>query len=82
MTPVSTPPSPGSLTVPLWFGWEHIAAVVVLGIVVAAAALVALAAGRSRSSRAEFQDWLETRSARYEDGALSDDASDVVADHV
>jgi hypothetical protein len=67
MTPVPIPTpahDPGSLTVPLWFGWEHVAALVVLGVVVGVAALVALAAGRARSGRAEFQAWLDARSAR------------------
>lgn len=64
MAPASTPPPPGSMTVPPLFGWETIIAVLVLLIVVAVAFFALSATGRAPSGRSEFQAWLEARSAR------------------
>ena len=65
MAPATTPPAPGSLTVPPLFGWEVILVVlVVVGVV--AVAFVALAAMRAgRSDRSEWQAWLDARSASH-----------------
>ncbi len=62
MTPATAPSAPGSMTVPLLFGWEVI--LVVLAVLVAVAVVfVAFGAARaSRSERSEWQAWLDTRS--------------------
>ena len=62
MPAVPTPLPPGSMTVPLWFGWGEVALVVVLAVLLGVAAFVALAAGRAASGRSEFEAWLESRS--------------------
>jgi hypothetical protein len=69
MTPVTTPPAPGSLTVPPWFGWEHVATVLMLVVILAIAAFVLLAAGKAGSGRSEWQALLDARSRRYQDPA-------------
>ena len=74
MAPATTPPAPGSLTVPPLFGWEVILVVlVVVGVV--AVAFVALAAVRAgRSDRSEWQAWLDARSASHRRPADEDAA--------
>src|SRR4051794_1389418 len=67
MAPVTTPPAPGSMTVPLLFGWEHILTAVTVGVVVAVAALVVLAARKGASERSEWQAWLDARSRGHQD---------------
>ena len=62
MAPVPTPPLPGSMTVPPWFGWGEVALVVVLAVLVGLAACAALLAGRGSSGRSEWQAWLDGRS--------------------
>jgi hypothetical protein len=65
MAPVTTPPAPGSMTVPPLFGWEVILVVLVV-LVVVAVAFVAFGAMRSgRSDRTEWQAWLDTRSGGH-----------------
>ena len=68
MTPATTPPAPGSMTVPPLFGWEHILTALTVVLVVAVAGLLVLAAGRARSGRSEWRAWLDERSARRRDG--------------
>ena len=51
------------MTVPFTFGWQQIAVVVALVLVAGVLAFVALAAGRATSGRAEWQAWLDGRSA-------------------
>ena len=65
MAPASTPPAPGSMTVPPLFGWEVI--LVVLVVLTAVAVLfVAFGAMRpGRSDRSEWEAWLRTRSAAH-----------------
>ncbi|MGY1687728.1 hypothetical protein ACI8AV_06340 [Geodermatophilus sp. SYSU D00804] len=64
MADVPTPPDPGSMTVPPLFGWESI----VVGLLLLVAVVVVLAVvGAARSGaggRADFQSWLDARSAR------------------
>jgi hypothetical protein len=50
------------MTVPLLFGWEFIAVVLLLVVVLAVAFFVLSATGRNVSERAEMQAWLEARS--------------------
>ena len=63
MADVPIPPPPGSLTVPLWFGWGEVGLVLLLVLVVGLAAFAALAAGRGGSGRSEFDAWLDGRSS-------------------
>jgi hypothetical protein len=67
MTPTPTPPPPGSMTVPPVFGWEDIATVLVVVLVLAAVAFLALAAGRARTARSDWQAWLDARSSMTTD---------------
>ena len=53
---------PGSMTVPPWFGWQAILAVLVLLIVVAVAFFVASAASPDVDGRSEWQAGLDARS--------------------
>ena len=62
MTAAPTPLPPGSMTVPMLFGWGEVALVVARGVLIGVAAFVALAAGRAPSGRSEFESWLEGRS--------------------
>jgi hypothetical protein len=64
MAPATTAPRPGSLTVPILFGWELIVVVLVLLVGLAVAFFVMAAAGRNVSERAEMQAWLDARSTR------------------
>jgi len=62
MAPVTSPPAPGSMTVPPLFGWEVILTVLVV-VAVVAVAFVAFGAMRAgRSDRSEWQAWLDARS--------------------
>ncbi|MGY1625214.1 hypothetical protein ACI789_23665 [Geodermatophilus sp. SYSU D00965] len=67
MTPDTTSPDPGSMTVPPLFGWEHVLVAVVVVVVLAVAALAVLAAGTAESGRSEWQAWLAGRSVRRPD---------------
>lgn len=67
MAPETTPPPPGSMTVPLLFGWGEIVTVLVLLIVVAVAYFVVAAAGAASGARSEWEAWLDARSSRRPD---------------
>ena len=69
MAPVPTPPPPGNMTVSFLFGWQDIATVVGLLVVVAAAALVVGMAWAGASGRSEWQAWLDARSSSRPDAA-------------
>jgi hypothetical protein len=62
MAPATTPPLPGSMTVPPLFGWEFIVVVLLLLVAFAVLFFVLSAAGRNVSERAEWQAWLDARS--------------------
>ena len=62
MDPATTPPPPGSMTVPPLFGWEFIVVVLLVLVALAVAFFVLAAAGRNESERAELQAWLDARS--------------------
>jgi hypothetical protein len=62
MTPVPTPPPPGSMTVPPLFGWDDVLLVLALVVLAAVVAFAALAAGKARAGRTEWQAWLDGRS--------------------
>jgi hypothetical protein len=80
MAPATTPPRPGSLTVPILFGWELIVVVLVVLVGLAVAFFVMAAAGRNVSERAEMQAWLEARSHRYE-GPRDESDEPIAAEH-
>ena len=69
MAPELTPPAPGSMTVPPLFGWEGIATVLVLLVVLGVAFLVAAMSRAGAGERSEWQAWLDARSSRREDPA-------------
>jgi hypothetical protein len=60
--PAMPTPSPGAMTVPFLFGWEHVMTALLLVIALAVVFFVVAAAGRNASEQAEFQAWLDTRS--------------------
>ena len=64
MAPVTTPPMPGSMTVPLLFGWEAILTVGALLVALAVAFFVVSAAGTAKGGRSEWQASLDARSRR------------------
>jgi hypothetical protein len=64
MASAPTPLPPGSMTVPPTFGWEQIATVLVLLVVVAVAFMLIGAALASLTGRSEWQEYLGTRSSR------------------
>jgi hypothetical protein len=61
--------SPGAMTVPFLFGWEHVVTALLLVIALAVVFFVLAAAGRNVSERAEFQAWLDARSNGRRDPA-------------
>jgi hypothetical protein len=63
--------SPGAMTVPFLFGWEHVMTAVLLVIALAAVFFVLAAAGRNVSEQAEFQAWLDARSHGRPDAVTS-----------
>jgi hypothetical protein len=67
MAPVTNPPLPGSMTVPPWFGWENIMAVLVLLVVVGVAFFVVSSVGEDANGRSEWQAWLDARSRQRPD---------------
>jgi hypothetical protein len=69
MAHVTTPPAPGSMTVPPLFGWEGIILVLALLTAVAVAFLLIGAAGSSARGRSEWEAWLEARSRPRESPA-------------
>jgi hypothetical protein len=65
MAPVSTHPLPGAMTVPPWFGWENILAVLLVLIVVAVAFVVLGSTGGSGSEKSDWQAYLAARSRTH-----------------
>lgn len=74
MAPATTPPLPGSMTVPLLFGWEHVVTALLLLVAVAVAFFLMSAAGSNSSGRAEWQAFLDARS--HESGGPATDLRD------
>ncbi|WP_139228825.1 hypothetical protein [Blastococcus tunisiensis] len=64
MPPELTPPPPGSLTVPPLSGWQGIAVVLGLLVVLGITFLVVAAARSGSTERSEWQAWLDARSTR------------------
>jgi hypothetical protein len=62
MAPETTPPLPGSMTVPPLFGWQNILTVLTVLLVVAVVFFLASATGRSVDGRSEWQAALAARS--------------------
>jgi len=73
MSQVTGPGAPGGMTVPPLFGWEDIAAVLVVLAAVAVAYLVIAAVWAGASGRSEWQAWLDARPSRRYDAAADDD---------
>ena len=63
--------SPGAMTVPFLFGWEHVMTALLLVIALAVVFFVLAAAGRNVSEQAEFQAWLDARSHGHIDPVTS-----------
>ncbi|WP_029432982.1 hypothetical protein [Blastococcus sp. URHD0036] len=63
------PPSPGDLTVPPWFGWETVAGVLLLVLVVLVGVALLAAARAGRADRSEWEALLQARSNRRQDPA-------------
>ena len=63
----TTPPLPGSMTVPVWYGWEAILGLLVLAAVAAVVFFLVSAAGNAASQREEWQAMLAARSGPRED---------------
>jgi hypothetical protein len=62
MTSEPTLPQPGSLTVPPLFGWQEIAVVLVLLVVLGCVFLVVATTRSGSVERSEWQAWLAARS--------------------
>jgi hypothetical protein len=62
MAPVTTPPLPGSMTVPVWYGWQAILVLLVLVALAAVVFFVIAANGSAGSQRADWRAWLDERS--------------------
>jgi hypothetical protein len=67
MAPATTPPLPGSMTVPVWYGWQVILVLLVLAALAAVVFLVVTASGSGGSQRSEWRAWLEERSLSHGD---------------
>ena len=78
MTPATTPPAPGSMTVPPLSGWEDIVILLALLMAVAVAFLVLAATRRGARGRSEWQAWLDARSSGRHDLATDPDAAELV----
>jgi hypothetical protein len=63
MAPELTPP-PGSMTVPPLFGWQEIAVLLVLVVVLGVAFLAVATLRAGSAERSEWQAWLDGRSRR------------------
>ena len=81
MAPVTTPPAPGSMTVPPLFGWEVVATVLVVLVLLAVAFVVVGAVSTGRSDRSEWQAWLAARSGRLLGAPDVDDGPEQTALH-
>ncbi|MGY1679270.1 hypothetical protein [Geodermatophilus sp. SYSU D01176] len=69
MTPDTTPPPPGSMTVPPLSGWEDLLTVLLLLIALTVASLVVAASTAHVRGRSEWQAELDARSSRRRDAA-------------
>ena len=67
MASPTTPPLPGSMTVPLWYGWEVVLGVGLLAVLGAVVFFVVTASGSAPRERAEWQAFLAARSTATED---------------
>jgi hypothetical protein len=63
----TTPPLPGSMTVPVWYGWEAILGLLVLAAVAAVVFFLVSAAGKAASQREEWREMLAARSSGPQD---------------
>lgn len=63
-----TPPLPGSMTVPLWYGWEAVLGVLLLAVLGAVVFFLVTASGSDSNQRSEWQAFLAARSGATDDG--------------
>jgi hypothetical protein len=68
MAAPTNPPLPGSMTVPIWYGWEAILALLLLAALGAVVFFLVTASGTDRNERSEWQAFLAARSTTGEDG--------------
>lgn len=68
MAAPTTPPLPGSMTVPLWYGWEAILGLLLLAVLGAVVFFLVSASGSAPDERSEWQAFLAARSTGSEDG--------------
>ena len=61
------PPLPGSMTVPIWYGWQAILALLLLAAVGAVVFFLVTAAGSNPNQRSEWRAFLAARSIATED---------------
>jgi hypothetical protein len=71
MAAPTNPPLPGSMTVPIWYGWQVIVGVLLLIALGAVVFFLVTASGSAPNQRKDFQAFLAARST-----ATDDDAAD------
>ena len=67
MADPTTPPLPGAMTVPVWYGWEGILVLLLLAVLAAVAFFLITAAGSARGQRSDWQAFLAARSNAPQD---------------
>jgi hypothetical protein len=68
MAAPTNPPLPGSMTVPIWYGWQAIVGVLLLIALGAVVFFLVTASGSAPNQRSEFQAFLAARSTPDDDG--------------
>ena len=69
MAAPTNPPLPGSMTVPIWYGWQVIVGVLLLIALGAVVFFLVTASGSAANQRSEFRAFLAARSSASEDDA-------------
>jgi hypothetical protein len=67
MAAATTPPLPGSMTVPIWYGWEVILGLLLLAVLGAVVFFLVTASGSAPEQRSEWRAFLAARSTATED---------------
>ena len=62
MAAPTTPPLPGSMTVPIWYGWQAILVLLLLVVLGAVVFFVLTATGSAPEQQSEWQAFLAARS--------------------
>lgn len=68
MATPTDPPLPGSMTVPIWYGWEVILAVLLLAVLGAVVFFLVTAARSDANQQVEWRAFLAARSTAPDDG--------------